>query len=192
MSNDFKISKTAQLRAISSPIRQEILDTVNALGICSIPEIAEALDRPADSLYYHIRALLKAKLLLDAGTRRKKRHTEALVKAPTERVMRLEYKLGDVQNATAIAKIVRGMLRVAERDFATGLHHSQAQGDSDQRNLNASRQKGWLTQDELREVNEHLLRLQEIFHGAQRRDDTTFCSLTFVMAPVEQTKAADS
>ena len=68
----------------------------------------------------------------------------------------------------------------------------RSQGDSDQRNLNASRQKGWLTQDELREVNEHLLRLQEIFHGAQRRDDTTFCSLTFVMAPVEQTKAADS
>jgi hypothetical protein len=182
---DFRISRLRHLKSLSSPIRQEIVDTVNALGTCSVPEIAAALGRPADALYYHVRALRKSGLLVSAGKRQNNRHVEALVRPPTRRVMRLQYAPDDPGNVTEVNRIVRGMLRGAGRDFERGFQPSLATVHGKRRNLNASRQKAWLAPEELAEVNQLLGRLQQIFHSARRQNGTEFCSLTFVMAPLE-------
>jgi hypothetical protein len=184
-STDFKISSLRQLKSLSSPIRQEIVDTVNALGTCSVPEIAAALNRPADGVYYHVRALRKSGLLVAAGTRQNGRHTEALVRAPTERVMRLQYAPEDPRNVAEVIRIVRGMLRGAGRDFERGFRASHAVVKGNRRNLNGSRQKAWLTPPEIEEVNRLLHRLQKIFNSARRRKGAEFCSLTFVLAPLD-------
>jgi predicted transcriptional regulator len=54
------IAGARQIRALASPIRQDILDALTAIGPCSVSELAAAIGRPADGLYYHIRHLLKA------------------------------------------------------------------------------------------------------------------------------------
>lgn len=182
--HDFKISNVAQLKSLSSPIRQEIVDTVNALGICSVPEVAAALNRPADGLYYHVRALLRSGLLREAGRRRQARHSELLLRSPTKRVMRLQYVPADPRNVREVTRIARGMLRGAERDFARGFRAPHVVVRGNRRNLNASRQKAWLSHGEIREVNQLLGRLQQIFHTARRRKDAEFCSLTLVLAPL--------
>src|SRR5262245_59943954 len=78
----FTIRSKAQLAAISSPVRQEILDGVQALGPGSIAEVAKLLGRPADSLYYHVRTLERLGLLVRTGERRNGRRDEALYDVP--------------------------------------------------------------------------------------------------------------
>src|SRR5687768_8664088 len=60
------ISDPAQIRLLSSPVRQEIVDTLSAFGgEASVAALAEQLGRPADGLYYHLRALVRGALVLE-------------------------------------------------------------------------------------------------------------------------------
>ncbi|MCA9278211.1 MAG: helix-turn-helix transcriptional regulator [Phycisphaeraceae bacterium] len=180
-----KITDTKQMRALSSSVRQEIIDTVNALSVCSIREIALALGCSADSLYYHIRALIEAGLLVKAGTRPSSRREELLVSTPTRGIMRLCYEPNNEDTVNTVARIVGSMLRVAERDFKAGFKPDIARCDGSERNLNASRQKAWLNKAQRREVNVILHRLQEIFSETQPTEGSELHSLTFVLAPIE-------
>lgn len=54
------ISTPAQWKAISSPARFEMIEFMRAVAPCSLAELGERMDRPADSLYHHIRRLQKA------------------------------------------------------------------------------------------------------------------------------------
>ena len=65
----FRICRKDQIRCLMSQVRQEIVDVVEALGTCSIGEIAEQLGRSADGLYYHVKALVKVDLLEERGVR---------------------------------------------------------------------------------------------------------------------------
>src|SRR5262245_46892405 len=47
----YVVSRADQLRALRSPLRQEIIDAVAASGPRSVAELAEILGRPADALY---------------------------------------------------------------------------------------------------------------------------------------------
>lgn len=182
----FDIRDLDQLVALASPVRQQIVDVVCGLGRCSIAEIAAALGRPADGLYYHVRALLDVGLLVEAGERETQRRAETLYDVPTRGIMRLVYEPEDEANAQAIKKIVAAMLRMTERDFVAGFDEA-ARVSGPERNLNASRQTAWLGRDARQEVNRLLARLQEIFSTASvpSEEDGELQSLTFVMAPLE-------
>lgn len=181
----YDITDPEQLEALASPARQEIVDTVIALGRCSIREIAEALGRPADGLYYHIRALVQVGLLVEASSRTTGQREEALYAAPTRGIMRLRYRPEDAEHSAAVRRIVSGMLRSAERDFGAGLDPAIARCAGGRRNITASRQKAWLGREELGEVNALLARLQQILQDATPEDGGDLVSLTCVLAPIE-------
>src|SRR4029450_2776353 len=58
------IAAPAQVAALLSPVRQEILDALARLGTASIADIAATLGRPADALYYHLRELVRVRLVV--------------------------------------------------------------------------------------------------------------------------------
>ena len=180
----YDIERPEQMAALASSVRQEIVDTVHSLGPCSIREVAHELGRPADGLYHHVRQLLRVGLLIDAGERPAARRPEALVATPTQGVLRLRYDPSDPDNAEAIGKIVTSMTRVAERDFRNGFAPELARCSGPRRNLLAGRQKAWLTGEQVREVNQLLARLQEIFTESHSVAEGDLHSLTFVLAPI--------
>jgi DNA-binding transcriptional ArsR family regulator len=173
-----------QIRALRSPLRQEILDKAQALGPCSIGDLARALGRPADGLYYHLRALLAVGLLRPAGQRGEGRRREALYETPApEGGLWLAYEPADPANAAAITAAVGGMLRLTERSFAAGFRpDSTCAGPC--RNLWAARSEGWLSADDLREVNALLHRLREVLARGPA-EGRRLHALTFVLTPVE-------
>lgn len=61
-----------------APVKSEIVQAIRMLGACSVAEIADLLDRPADALYRHVDALRKAGLVREAGVRKRGRHAEQL------------------------------------------------------------------------------------------------------------------
>src|SRR3954467_15721721 len=93
------ISKAPQIRALSSPIRQDILDAVTAIGPCSVAELAAVIGKPADGLYYHIKRLVGVRLLEQVtadGTGR------AELRLDVAHRFHLEYRPANRANKTAV------------------------------------------------------------------------------------------
>jgi hypothetical protein len=181
---DFLVDDPAQVEALASAVRQEILDTVIGLRRCTVRELAEALGRPADGLYYHVRQLVAVGLLrevrgVDRGA------SDALLVAPTQGIARLVYDPPTAKRNRAIRQVAGALLRSAEADFAGALGTERVRTSGRRRNLNASRQRAWLDDAQLLEVNALLARVQTIFTQATRPAGGALHSLTFVLAPLE-------
>lgn len=182
----FTIRRTDQIRCLMSQVRQEIVDTVEALGNCSIGEIAEHLGRSADGLYYHVRTLVETDLLEQSGIRDGGRQQEAMYAIkPRGTSLRLHYDPTDPENVEAVSEVVSSMLRVAERDFGGAFVPGLAVCEGPDRNLWAARRRGWLSAEDLREVNCMLERLAELLGQGKARGRERLFALTYVIAPVE-------
>ncbi len=78
----FLIDDPAQIKALQSPMRQEIVDALTTLGPSSIQAISEHLGRAADSLYFHVKKLVKVKLVQCVEKRREGRNEWAIYAVP--------------------------------------------------------------------------------------------------------------
>jgi len=120
-----RIAEPAAIRAIASPVRQELVDTLEALGgVATVAELAEQLGRPADGLYYHVEILRRAGLFVAAplgrsDTGRSERRYRTPTRPGTQ--LALVYRPRDARNAAAVRAVVGGMLRIARRDFDRAL-----------------------------------------------------------------------
>ena len=80
-----RITAVTAIAALGSPVRQEIIDTVELLGgKATIAELAAQLGRPADGLYYHVRRLVAVGLLIGSGS-------PEVYRIPTARPLTLDY-----------------------------------------------------------------------------------------------------
>jgi DNA-binding transcriptional ArsR family regulator len=61
---------------LMSPIRNEVAEALRILGPSSVAEIAEIIDRPADTLYRHLEILQEAGLVQAVGFRKLGRNAE--------------------------------------------------------------------------------------------------------------------
>jgi predicted transcriptional regulator len=177
------VSDPEQVAALTSPVRQEVLDVVIARQGCTVREIAETLGRPADGLYYHLKALVQVGLLREEPGDDPARGTRYA--APTRGIMYLEYRPEDADHSAAVRRVVGSMLRAAERNFSDGLSLEGLRPSGPDRNLNASRQRAWLDREQRREVNRLLARLQAILHEGCEPGAGELTTLTFVLAPME-------
>jgi DNA-binding transcriptional ArsR family regulator len=172
----------AQIRLLSSAVRQEIVDTIAALGgEASIAALAEELGRPADGLYYHLRKLAAGGLVDEVADGDELRYRLAGAgSAP----LRLAYDLGPGGNGAELAGFARSLLQIAERDFAQALARPGTVTEGPRRALWASRNKGWLSDRDLVEVNALLERLSELTSQPRAAGRDQLASCAFVLAPV--------
>ncbi len=194
------IERVEQVRALESTVCQEIVDLVGAAGPSSVREMAGFMGRRPDSLYYHVRRLSAVGLLVDRGIRGSGRRAEAVYDVPG-RPLRLAYDPSDPENVRAVSRVAASMLRSSNRDFRGGFRPGLAVVEGDARNLWAARMKGWLSDDDLAELNTLLSRILEVFHRreaaeiADRRPHPAqstsrrLHSLTWVLAPIDAANA---
>ncbi len=175
-----RIRDPRAIAALAQPARQELIDTVEALGgAATIAELAAQLGRPADGLYYHVRRLVAAGLLVPApangGGER--------FRVPTSRSRALDYAPDDPKNAAAVRRVVAGMLRIARKDFDRGLAIPDVVTHGAHRALWASRAKAWVGPAELAEINALLARLVALLRRPRARGRDRLISLCWVLAP---------
>lgn len=152
-----RLTRPDQFATLVSPIRQELLDVMARMGTVSISEVAAALGRPSDGLYYHVRALQRVGLVRPAGERRRGGRREALFRASASQFA-LRYSTAP-PHARAVSAIVAAMLRLGTRDFRRALAGGAVRLDGPERDLWALRTTGWLRRPQLREVNRSILGL---------------------------------
>lgn len=175
------------MRVLKAAARQEILDVLAGMGTVSISELAEVLDRPADSLYYHIRLLQKAGLVHAAGTRGSGVNEEALY-CTVASDLRLSYEPGAKGNAKSVVPIVDSMLRLTSRDFQSAFEQEETEVDGTHRELWATRTTGWLTKDQVAEVNRHIQALLRTTAESSSAEGRLY-ALTMVLTPLNRKKA---
>ena len=178
------IESPAQIKALVSTTRQEIIDTLQAMGEASVPELAQQLARPADALYYHVRALAKSGLLRHVGNRQQGRHVETVYATQEpEKRLKLRYQPDDAAATAALKQLVASMLRASGREFDRAIADPSCQLEGPRRELWAGRAKGWVSPADLERINELLTELAQLFFLAPDAKRNRLFSLQFLLAP---------
>ncbi|MBC7791227.1 MAG: helix-turn-helix transcriptional regulator [Anaerolineae bacterium] len=180
----FYIRELAQMRAIISPARDEILDAVAANGPCTVTGLGEFLGRKPDSLYHHIRVLRKVGLLLETFSTNFQGRATAVYDVPGRPIF-LRYDLRDPRKVRAVTAYAGSAVRIAHRRFAQGFKSGHPVVSGTARNLWAARWRGWLTMTELRESNVLLNRLVELHRtgGSRGSGEARLYDFTYVVSP---------
>jgi DNA-binding transcriptional ArsR family regulator len=181
LKHNYVIRSRQQMRALAASTRQEIVDVLPRMGTVSVAELATALARPADSLYYHLRILKRVGLVLSAGSRRLAGRSEALFRAVAPELS-LCYQLGRKGNGREVNAIIASMLRLGIRDFGESFKTATAAVSGPNRELWGLRVTGWLTQDQIAEVNRHIQRLMQIMATPGRNG--RLYAVTVVLTPL--------
>ncbi|NRR31388.1 helix-turn-helix transcriptional regulator [Oxalobacteraceae bacterium] len=177
------ISEPALIELLASPVRQELADTLAAMGgEATAAALAEQLGRHADGLYYHLKKLCAAGLLQVIGKEGEEQRYRLAGKGAAP--LRLAYQLGFGGNAPAVRKFVHGLLQVAEQDVDQALELPSVTVSGPQRQLWAARNKSWLSSSDLVEVNILLERLCALTSQPRAPGRDQLMSCAFVLAPV--------
>lgn len=180
---DAPLEHSADIRLLAAPTRQDIVETIEALGgRASVSELAAHLGRPSDGLYYHLRVLVRGGLVVQEEADGCRHYR--VVKHGSRR-LRLRYKLGENGNIEAVEAAASSMLRTATRDFNRAIANTDSVVEGAGRDLWTARCKGWVGEDDLAEVNGLLNRLLEVLQ--RPRDDTRskLVTLTWALAPIK-------
>ena len=156
---------------------------LSRMGTASIAEVAGVLGRPPDGLYYHVRALTSAGLLVPAGFRLRNGRREAVFSTAGHE-LKLEYRPRDPANARAVTAIVASMLRLGTRDFRRAFNSADVVVSGPHRDLWALRSTGWLSNRQLAPVNQSLRRLVRAV--STPRGKGRLYALTIVLTPLDR------
>lgn len=173
-----------QLEALASSARQELVDTFAAHGPCSIADIAPLLGRTPESLYFHVRKLVKVGLLLEAGVRRRNKRDETVYATPGRR-MALGIESMTPRRRRALAAIVGASLRLLPGDIERGMSDPQAIMSGSRRTVYSARAKGWLSPDERARIAELFDEIESIMAGARPRAGSSLSAVAITLAPCE-------
>jgi len=174
---DFVVEERAQLEALASPKRVEIVDLVTAMGPCSAAEIAREMDVAADALYYHLKKLVGLGLLLEVGKRASTTRHETLYDVPG--ALNLRYSLSSSPQ-DVLKKTIASVLRLSLRDFTRAIDRGVMGDDA----LSGGREVGWLSRRELAALNAHLRAAREILRAGKRGRGRHQIALTWATTPI--------
>lgn len=177
------IDDAKKIAVLAAPARIEIVTALEAVdGLMTVAELADELGRPADGLYYHLRALVRGGFLeerLDAGVRRYRSTV------PAGQRSRLGYKPGATANARAVGRVAANMSRLSQRDFARALAVPDTKVEGALRELWAARVRGWVGEAELAQINRMLDEMNKLLRRSRSASTDKLVALHWVLAPID-------
>lgn len=176
--------------ALASPLRQEIVDAIVSGGPSTVAQLASALERRPDALYFHLRSLERVGLLRRTGTTGSGRSAAAVYDVPV-RPMRLDYGGPPPKRTARLGPALDSLLRLARRDVRRALTHPKTRAEGAIRELWVARVRGRIGKKELDRVNALLRQCFSIINSASGGSDAVPIALAFALTPIRgETQAA--
>ena len=172
----------AQIRALASSVRQDIVDRLCQNGPMSVAEIADALSVRPSALYRHLDILLEAGLVVLAGERVANRRVEKLYNSCARR-LRLERAFGDETNSELLSDVLAAFSRQLERDVQRAIESGDATASGPTRNLSFGRVIGSPSPEDLQRINQKLSEISEILHASTNKKNK-LVSFGWGLAPI--------
>lgn len=186
------IRSPAAWRALLSPVRTEIAETLRWRGPLAVAELAALLARRPDALYRHIDVLRRAGFVVPAGYRRRGRHTEQLVDAAADDfVLRLADPRGDQENR-AVVDTVRSFARATERAVRMSARARALRFAGPARNITIQFEMGRLTPARFRELRAHVLAIKDIMDAGKKARAGNLYAAFLVATPVARASGRPS
>ncbi len=176
-----------QLAVLASPVRLELVEHFALWGPSSIADIARRMERPPDSLYYHVRKLVSVGLLELVRNRRKGTRFEAIYRLPAGKLQIARCPTSEARDLWC--KTIHALLRLAGRELDDVLEGGAAGEEGPSRSLDARRLRGRLSTEAVAEVNRHLAIVEQIYAReavSHERSAHPVVSLTWLMTPDER------
>jgi len=161
------IRDPAVLRALRTPLRQEVLAAVQQMRTASVKDVAAELGRKPASLYYHVHDLVRVGLVRAAGTRPAGRRTETLYEPAADRIV-IDRTIRTPAFVDALADLERATLRTAERELRAALAGSPTAAASPGEPSTLLRLSARLSRADAREVAR---RLRAVVQFLEEKDD---------------------
>jgi hypothetical protein len=177
------IRNEKQLAALTSAARQELLDVLAEMGTVSVAEIATALERPADALYFHIRLLKQVGLVRQVAYRFRNGRKEALFRTVAPELW-LDYEQRSQKNRRAINAIISSTLRLGIRDFRRAYQRGDLTVSGARRELWVLRKTARLSPAEIGIVNRSITRLKLAVSKPQGRG--RLYGITVLLTPLDR------
>ena len=169
-------------RALASPHRLEIIAALGDAGAVSIAELARRLGRTPHSLYYHVKQLAAAGIVVPAEVRHRGRHDERIWTLVADRIL-----LGAAADGSGRdgSRAVDAMLRLTSRELQLALRRARSrrgEGPS----VIGLRMKGRLDEATLTRLRRLIAQMEAVIQRANRRGRTgRLYALTIVLTPTE-------
>jgi DNA-binding transcriptional ArsR family regulator len=180
-----EISAPEDIALLASGVRQELVDTLAAMGgEASVGELAHELGRPMDGLYYHLELLRKGGMVQEKTSPDSAERRFRLAGAKGG-PLRMVYKPSVPGVTLALTKFSQQLLHIAAQDFAAALALPDVQLTGPRRQLWISRNKGWVSNTDVEEVNALLLRLGQLTSQSRSNYRGQLVSLAFCLAPIQ-------
>ena len=179
-----------QWKLLLSPVRAEVAEALRLLGPSSIADIADILDRPADGLYPHVRALVSAGFVTTAGSRKLGRHVETLYDVVADDfVIDFADNTGSAENDAIVATGL-SFMNAMSRTLRDAADARVLEFHPDHRNISMNYELAWLTPEDFRLVRDLIARLKAVMDaGKARRTGRLYMTLAMAV-PVVRSRGA--
>ena len=124
------IRSARQVRALRTPLRQEIVQALTKLGACTVRELADELGHEPAALYYHVHALEEAGIAVETDKRRGGGRPEGVYELVAERIL-IDRKETSGPFLSALSDLQRATLRTAEKELEAALKAREPKDASD-------------------------------------------------------------
>lgn len=182
-----KITDPAQLLAISSPIRAQIVGIMENREGYSVREIAEHLSMPTESVYYHVHHLVKSGLLIQKGKRSCTTRSETIYQLLARSIC-VDWSNSSTEYQDALKKAVRVAHRLAERMMEAAIDSEECRLGGLTANARVQQESVRLGKDKLRELIKMLHEIDEfILENNDPEEETTYV-VTATVAPILKRK----
>ncbi len=175
------LTRPGQIRALTAPLAHRVVAAFERMGPATIAEVADTIGAPPESLYYHVRRLSRAGILIEAERRDTGGRPEIVWEIPGREVA-FDHTTNDPDFLDALCRAADALLRLASRTYHAAVR-SGASRRGRRRTLMLQQHAVRLRARDLEELNNRLEEIADFIAEHDAGPGTPMISLTMVMAP---------
>lgn len=185
------VTRPSDWTVMTAPVRFELLEAMRSIAPCSVRELAGATDRAADTIYPHVRQLVKIGVVLDAGERPGRTRPERvydLVADDFRPVFRGASRVAASRAVDRSMQTMTGMVARASRDATAAgrIVYTEAE-----QNVVGKLETAWLTAEEFIELRERLRGVKAFLDARRaRREGAGLHMAAFFVVPITRRRGA--
>ena len=180
---EYIIHDVAQLRAIATAARHEIVAIMEELEEFSVGDLAAYLGRPAESIYYHVNNLVSVGLVLEVSTRVGNTRPEKLYALVGRRLF-VDRECRDPEYRAILKKSARSVVRLSERLLHRALDDPRCHLSGPHANFQLHQRSARLSKPKLRQLAKLLAEVDQFLLDNNDPNQGVSYVVTSSFAPV--------
>jgi predicted ArsR family transcriptional regulator len=181
----YVLRKPSELEALISPLRHHLMRTLSNIGPCAARDLAAEMGRSPESLYYHLKALEGAGLVVQQGNRIRNGRNEMLYASVAKKIF------SDPQQTSsryldAFRRSAAALLRLSQRQVTAAILRQQERGSRRPITLRAQQLQARLSPASQRELAQRLDEILEFLIDHDDPEEQSRTMVTLVSAPLHR------